>query len=306
MRQNNLLVAVVGCTAAGKTTLAIDLAQQLNGEIVGADSRQVYRYMDIGTAKPTAEERALVPHHLVDFVDPAEDFSLARYQDLANATIADCMARGRVPLLVGGTGQYVQAILQGWRVPRVSPQPALRARLAALADAEGPEVLHARLREIDPAAATAIGPRNARRLIRALEVYEVTGTPISAQQEKVPPPYTIVTCWLDWQREALYERIDLRVDQMIEAGLVDEVRDLRERGYGWELSSMASLGYKEFRPLLEGRASLAECVQTLKWNTHAFARRQEAWFKRLPHLHRIPAGPRALDDVLTLVARGVA
>ncbi len=281
MRQNNLLLALVGCTAAGKTALGIDLARHLGGEIIGADSRQVYRWMDIGTAKPTAEERAAVPHHLIDFVDPDEDFSLATYQDLAYAVIADCVERGLVPIVVGGTGQYVQALLEGWRIPRVSPQPTLRVALAAEAEQHGTDVLHRRLAAVDPDAAAAIGPTNARRLIRALEVYEVTGVPISVQQEKVPPPYTIVTSWIDWPREELYRRIDLRVDLMIAAGLVDEVRALRERGYGWELSSMASLGYKEFRPFLEGSTSLEACIQTLKWNTHAFARRQIAWFKRL-------------------------
>ncbi len=306
MKQNNLLLAVVGCTAAGKTALGIDLARRLGGEIIGADSRQVYRWMDIGTAKPTAEERAAVPHHLIDFVDPDEDFSLATYQDLAYAVIADCVERGLVPIVVGGTGQYVQALLEGWRIPRVSPQPTLRAALAAEAEQYGTDVLHRRLAAVDPDAAAAIGPTNARRLIRALEVYEVTGVPISVQQEKVPPPYTIVTSWIDWPREELYRRIDLRVDLMIAAGLVDEVRALRERGYGWELSSMASLGYKEFRPFLEGSASLDACIQTLKWNTHAFARRQIAWFKRLPHLHRIEAGPAALDKVLQIVADRVA
>ena len=301
-----LLIALVGCTAAGKTALGIELAQRLGGEVVGADSRQVYRLMDIGTAKPTPVERAQVPHHLIDFVDPDDDFSLATYQDLAYAAIADCVERGRVPVLVGGTGQYVQALLEGWRIPRVSPQPELRARLAAEADAEGSEALHRRLAEVDPAAATAIGPSNTRRLIRAWEVYEMTGVPISAQQEKIPPPYILLTCWLDWPRAELYARIDRRVDLMIDAGLVDEARALHERGYGWELSSMASLGYKEFRPLLEGQASLEECVQILKWNTHAFARRQIAWFKRLPHLHRIDAVPAAIDTMLGLVtARGI-
>ncbi len=302
MRLNNLLVALVGPTAAGKTALGIDLARRLDGEIVGADSRQVYRLMNIGTAKPTPEERAAVPHHLVDVVAPDEEFSLATYLDLASAAIDECVERGRVPLVVGGTGQYIQALLEGWRVPRVSPQPELRAALAAEAEQHGAEALYRRLNAVDPAAATAIGPSNTRRLIRALEVYEVTGVPISVQQQKEPPPYTIVTIWLDWSREELYQRIDQRVDQMIADGLVDEVRMLRERGYGWELSSMASLGYKEFRPLLEGAATLPSCVQTLKWNTHAFARRQEAWFKRLPHLHRVAAGPDTLDTILGLIA----
>ena len=298
------LVTIAGCTAVGKTELAITLAQRLGGEIVGADSRQIYRQMDIGTAKPTPDERAAAPHHLIDLIDPDEEFSLARYQESALAAIADITARGRLPLLAGGTGQYLMALLEGWQVPRVPPQPELRAALAAEADATGVEILFRRLADVDPDAARTTGPTNLRRIIRALEVYEVTGQPISAQQGKSPPPYHMVTLWLDMPREQLYRRIDERVDRMIDAGLVDEVRMLLERGYGWALPAMSSLGYKELRPFLAGEASLDECVQMLKWNTHAFARRQIAWFKRLPEARVIAAGPSAFDSALLLIAGG--
>ena len=301
------LVALVGCTAAGKSELAIDLAHSLGGEIVGADSRQVYRYMDIGTAKPTPAQRAAVPHHLIDIVDPDGEFSLALYQELALAAIAGITSHGRVPLLVGGTGQYVQAVLEGWTVPRVPPQPALRAELAEEAERSGVVSLHRRLAAVDPRAAATIGPTNLRRIIRALEVYQISGVPISAQQAKAPLPYHITTIWLDMPREHLFRRIDTRVDQMMAAGLLDELRDLRRRGYSWELPALSSLGYKEFQPWFEGTADLETCVQTLKWNTHAFARRQSAWFKRLPHLYRVTAGPTAQPEIVQLLAsRGLS
>ncbi len=283
------LVAVVGPTAVGKTALALALAQTIGGEIVSADSRQIYYGMDIGTAKPSPEERAAVPHHLINVVDPDEDFSLGMYQDLANAAITDITERGRVPLLVGGTGQYLAAVLQGWNVPRVPPHAELRTTLEREAAEHGATALHARLAAIDPEAAMGIQPTNVRRVIRALEVYEVTGQPISAQQTKEPPSYRITTLWLTLPAPMLYARIDERVDGMMAVGLLDEVRGLVERGYGWELPAMSSLGYREFQPYFAGEATLEEAVQRLKFNTHAFARRQASWFRRLPNITQLRA-----------------
>lgn len=280
------LTAIVGPTAVGKTALAVALAQQLGAEIVSADSRQLYRLMDLGTAKPTPAERAAAPHHLLDLCDPDEPFSLAAYQELATQAIAAIVTRGHPPLLVGGTGQYLAAVLEGWQVPRVAPQPELRASLERAAAEHGAAALHARLAAVDPAAATQIAPSNVRRVIRALEVYSVTGVPISAQQTREPPPYAIRTLWLTRPREELYARADARADAMVAAGLADEVADLRRRGYGWELPSMSSLGYIQLRPFLEGEATLAACVERLKFDTHSFIRRQEAWFRRLPGLER--------------------
>ena len=280
------LTAIVGPTAVGKTALAVALAQQLGAEIVSADSRQLYRLMDLGTAKPTPAERAAAPHHLLDLCDPDQPFSLAAYQELATQAIAAIVTRGRPPLLVGGTGQYLAAVLEGWQVPRVAPQPELRASLERAAAEHGAAALHARLAAVDPAAATQIAPSNVRRVIRALEVYSVTGVPISAQQTREPPPYAIRTLWLTRPREELYARADARADAMVAAGLADEVADLRRRGYGWELPSMSSLGYIQLRPFLEGEATLAACVERLKFDTHSFIRRQEAWFRRLPGLER--------------------
>jgi tRNA dimethylallyltransferase len=278
------LTAIVGPTAVGKTALAVALARRIDGEIISADSRQIYRLMEIGTAKPTAAERAAAPHHLIDICDPDEPFSLADYQELAAEAIAGIAARGRAPLLVGGTGQYLAAVLEGWQVPRVAPHPELRALLEAEAAAGGPEALHARLATVDPRAAAQIDPRNVRRVVRALEVHTVTGRPISEQQRREPPPYAIRTIWLTRPRDELYARADMRVDGMLAAGLIDEVAGLLRRGYGWALPAMSSLGYIQLRPYLEGAASLAECVARLKFDTHGFIRRQGAWFKRLPGL----------------------
>ena len=297
------LIAIVGPTAVGKTALSIGLARQLSGEIVNADSRQIYRYMDIGTAKPTAAERAAAPHHLIDSVTPDAPYSLAVYQAEALAAIEQITTRGHWPLLVGGTGQYAVAVLEGWDIPRVPPQPDLRARLEAEAAAQGTPALYARLQALDPAAAAKIEPNNQRRIIRALEVYEITGQPISAQQTKTPPPYRITTLWLTLDRPTLYRRIDDRVDAMIAAGLVEEVRGLIERGYDWSLPAMSSLGYKEFRPCFEERAPLEECIQRLKFNTHAFVRKQDMWFKRLPHCTQLPADdPALLERALAAIS----
>jgi tRNA dimethylallyltransferase len=293
------LLAIVGPTAAGKTALAIALARELGGEIVSADSRQIYRSMDIGTAKPTPAERAAAPHHSIDVVDPDEPFSLGVYQDLAAAAIAEVAARGRLPLLVGGTGQYLAAVLQGWHIPRVAPQPEIRAALEREAREHGAAALHARLAQVDPTAAAGIMPTNVRRVVRALEVYTVTGWPISELQTRLPP-YRARTLWLTLPPPALYARIDARVDAMIADGLVEEVRGLLARGYGWDLPAMSSLGYREFRPYFEGAATLEEAIQRLKYDTHAFARRQPNWFRRLPAVEQMPA------DSPDLLARALA
>lgn len=281
------LLAIVGPTAIGKTALAIALARALDGEIVSTDSRQVYRQMDIGTAKPTAQERAAAPHHLIDVVDPDDEFSLAIYQDMAYAAMAAIAARGRLPLLVGGTGQYLAALLEGWQIPRVAPQPELRAALEREAAEHGAAALHARLARVDPEAAAGILPTNLRRIVRALEVYHVTGEPISAQQVKRPPPYRARTLWLTLPTGELYRRIDARVDAMLAGGLVEEVRGLLARGYGWELPAMSGLGYRELQPFFAGQSTLAEAVERLKYDTHAFARRQPNWFRRLPDVTRL-------------------
>ncbi len=293
------LLAIVGPTAVGKTGVSIALARSLDGEIVSADSRQIYRGMDIGTAKPTAGEQAAIQHHLIDVADPDQDFSLAGYQDLAYAAIKAITERGRLPILVGGTGQYLAAVLQGWQIPRVAPQPELRARLEHEAATNGAIALHARLAQVDPIAAAGIMASNVRRVIRALEVFESTGRPISEQQTMHPPPYQIHTLWLTFPPAELYVRIDARVDTMMQAGLLEEVAGLIKRGYSWELPAMSSLGYREFQPFFAGECTLEEAVQRLKFNTHAFARRQPAWFRRLPALTQYSVGtPDLIEQVI--------
>ena len=273
------LVVIVGPTAVGKTALSLHLAEVLQGEVVSADSRLFYRRMDVGTAKPTPEECARVPHHLIDIARPGETVGLAEFQELAYAKIGDIHARGKLPLLVGGTGQDVRAVVEGWRVPRVPPDPALRARLEAQAEREGAAALHARLAQLDPDAAGRLDPRNVRRVIRALEVCLITGQPISQQQGKQPPPYRILQVGLTMERAALYARADRRVEAMIAAGLEEEVRRLVEAGYGWDLPAMSGLGYAQFRPYFEGQATLEQVVAEIRRATRRFIRHQYNWFR---------------------------
>ncbi|MBA7638382.1 tRNA dimethylallyltransferase [subsurface metagenome] len=272
------LVAIVGPTAIGKSKLAIRLAQTLDGEIVSADSRQVYRYMDIGTAKPSPEERTLVPHHLIDVVDPDEDFTLAIYQDMAHQAIEAIQKRGKLALLVGGSGLYVQAVVGGWRIPRVAPDPELRHNLEERAAREGYMALYEELKQVDPAAAKRIDPRNTRRVIRALEVCQISGMPFSQLQQSSPSFRTLVL-GLTTERADLYQRIDSRVDGMMERGLVQETEGLTKRGYSLDLPSMSGIGYKQIGRYLQGQIDLPQAVQQIKFETHRFARHQYAWFR---------------------------
>jgi tRNA dimethylallyltransferase len=304
------LIAVVGPTATGKTALAVRLARAVDGEIVGADSRQVYRRMDIGTAKPTPEERALAPHHLLDVVDPDQPFSLAQYLELATAALEDIWARGRQPLLVGGSGQYVWALLEGWTVPRLPPQRELRRSLEERAAQEGVDALHRELARVDPQAAAGIDPRNVRRVIRALEVYQATGRPISFWQEKAPPGWDTLILGLTCPREELYRRIDIRVDGMMEVGLVGEVRGLLAMGYSRELPSMSGIGYREVGQHLAGDLDLPTAVARIKTATHRLARQQGTWFRRDdPRIRWLAAGepfPEAMRLVESKLGLGRA
>ncbi len=272
------LVVLLGATATGKTGLALDIARALDGEIIGADSRQIYRYMDIGTAKPTIEQQAAIPHHLIDVVDPDEPMALADYQRGVHAAASAIYARGRLPLLVGGTGQYLTAVVDGWTIPEVPPNPALREELERFARLNGAQALHDRLRSVDPAAAEKIHPNNIRRTVRALEVSIESGQPISVLQRKQQPPYAVRQYGLRMERELLYTRADLRLEQMVADGFVDEVRRLLDMGYARTLPSLSALGYREIaRHLLDGE-SLAAMLETTRVATHDFIRRQETWF----------------------------
>ena len=269
------LLVLVGPTAVGKTALSLRLARQFGGEIVSADSRLFYRGLDVGTAKPTAAERAAAPHHLIDLCDPDETLSLGQYQRLAYRAIDDSHARARLPILVGGTGQYVWAVVEGWGIPEVAPQPALRAALEELGATEAARWLVA----LDPAAAERIDPRNTRRVIRALEVTLTTGRRMSDLQRKSLPPYEPLIVGLGRDRRSLYERIDARVDGMMAAGLLDEVTRLRDAGYDRRLPSLSGLGYRQLWAYLAGEMTLDAAVERIKFETHRFARQQATWFR---------------------------
>ncbi len=290
------LLVIVGPTATGKSGLALALALRLRGEIVSADSRQLYQGMDIGTAKPTPEERALVPHHLLDHITPDTSYTLTQYQADAQAAIADIHARGHLPLLVGGTGLYVRAVVDNLAIPEVPPQWELRRELEAQAAREGAAALHARLAALDPASAARIDPANVRRVIRALEVCLVTGQPFSALQGARPSPYRPLLLGLTCERARLYERADRRVDTMLAAGFVDEVRALVARGYDWRLPAMTSLGYGEIGAYLRGETSLNEAIERLKFNTHSYIRRQYSWFRPDARIHWLDCEQPNLED----------
>ncbi len=273
-----LLITIVGPTGVGKTALAIDLAGQLNGEIVSADSRQIYRGMDIGTGKPRPDQLARVRHHLIDRVDPDQAYTLAEYQADAYAAIANIFARRRQPLLVGGTGLYVRAVTEGLQIPAVPPNPALRAQLEERAAREGGGKLYDELQQVDPEAAIKIDPRNVRRTIRALEVYRSTGQKFSAAGKAEPPPFAVRRIGLTLPRDELYRRVDARVDEMIARGWLDEMRVLAAK-YDRALPALSSLGYPQMGAVLRGEMSLAEAAQEIKHHTHRFIRHQYAWFR---------------------------
>jgi tRNA dimethylallyltransferase len=275
------LVVICGATATGKTAAAIDLAGQINGEIVNADSVQVYRFMDVGAAKPTAAEKARVRHHLVDVVDPDEVFDAAAFARLGRRAVADIAARGKVPVVAGGTGLYIKALLGGL-ARRAASDPAVRQRLQRELAENGPAALHARLARIDPPTAARVHPNDAVRIVRALEVFEVTGQPLSAHHRDhrfTDAPFAAFVIGLDVPREVLYARIDQRVEAMVARGLEDEVRRLLARGYGPELKPMQSLGYRHMAALIAGRTDRQEAVRTLKRDTRRFAKRQLTWFR---------------------------
>ncbi len=279
------LVVITGPTAVGKTRFSLDLAEALNGEIVSADSRQIYRTMDIGTAKPTIAELERVPHHLIDVVDPDENLSLAQYVVQAKQAIETIQAAGKLPLLVGGTAQYINALVEGWSIPEVPPNPALRAELEAYADEHGAMALYERLVAVDAPAAEKIEYQNVRRVVRALEVYTTTGTPISQLQQKHPPNYSIRAYVFTMERERLYKRADQRVDDMMDAGFLDEVNMLMERGYSPKLPSMSGIGYSQLAEHLGGEITLTDAVEQTKIATHKFIRHQYTWFRKYNQSH---------------------
>jgi tRNA dimethylallyltransferase len=273
------LVVILGPTAVGKTETAIQLAERVNGEIISADSRLLYRGMDIGTAKPTAEQRAHVPHHLIDVAEPDEIWSLAAFQRAADKAIADIHRRGKLPILVGGTGQYLRAILEGWLPPKIAAQPRLRVALEAWARELGKEEIHQRLRTVDPEAAAIIDPRNLRRTLRALEVMFGSGQRFSDLRNKADSEYRVLQLGLTRPREELYQRIDQRIQQMLDHGWLEEVKRLLAKGYDADLPSLSAIGYCQLIEHVEGKSSLETAVEEIKRASRLFVRRQANWFK---------------------------
>jgi tRNA dimethylallyltransferase len=298
------IVVIVGPTATGKTDLAIALARQFGGEIVSADSRQIYCYMNIGTAKPTTAQRAAAPHYLIDFVPPDAVYTVAQYQQEAFAAITALHHNGKLPILVGGTGLYIRAVVDGLAIPDVAAQPTLRREWEELVAQAGAAALHQKLQELDPPAAVSIPATNVRRVIRALEVCVVTGRPFSAQRTATPPPLAPLLLGLTAERAELYQRADARVDQMLAQGLVDEVRALAERGYSWDLPALSGLGYRQIGAYLRGEVTLAAAVARLKYDTHHYIRRQLVWFHSDRRIHWLDiATPRLAERAIQIVAQ---
>lgn len=277
------LLILTGPTAVGKTHLSIELAKRLNGSIISADSMQVYRYMDIGSAKIMPEEMAGVRHYLIDVLKPEEEFHVARFQEMAKAALDEIYREGKLPIVVGGTGFYIQALLKDVDFSGDQGQSSYRRELEEKVRAKGPELLHQMLKEADPASAEAIHPNNVKRVIRALEYFHETGLKISdhnASQMEKESPYTFAYFVLNDERSRLYQRIEQRVDQMMEQGLLEEVRALQAMGYHRGMVSMQGLGYKELLAYLDGECSLEEAIAVIKRDTRHFAKRQITWFKR--------------------------
>lgn len=292
------LIVILGPTAVGKTGIAIELAERLGGEIVSADSRLFYRGLDIGTAKPSLSERERVPHHLIDVAEPDETWSLGRFQEAAREVIADIHTRSRVPILVGGTGQFVLAVTEGWSPPRVPANERLRFVLETLAAERDPLWLHSRLASVDPAAATSIDPRNLRRTVRAWEVILSTGQRFSEQRARSDSPYTLCLIGLIRPRPELYARLDGRIEAMFETGLIEEVRGLLAQGYSADLPSMSAIGYRECAAVLRGEMSLHEAKTQMKRLTRVFVRRQANWFKANdPAIRWFDAGQTQLEQI---------
>ncbi len=301
------IIAIVGPTAVGKSALGIHLAVRFGGEVVNGDSRQVYRGMDVGTAKPSLEDQSRVPHHLLDLREPDQPFSLAEFLDLARTAFRRIHKRGRLPILVGGTGQYLWALLEGWQAPRVAPDPELRRRLEQEAAAAGAQALHHRLGKLDAAAAARIDPHNLRRVIRALEVVGALGGPAPPARQRRPPYRSLVLGLTLPTRSELYRRIDQRVDDMLAAGWLDEVRGLLARGYDQQLPALSSMGYRELALHLEGQLTLDEAVRRIRSAHHRLARRQYTWFKPTdPRIGWIEPDGRGLLEAEAQVERLLA
>lgn len=297
------LAVVAGPTASGKTRLAIEIAKRFDGEIVGADSMQIYKYMNIGTAKPTAEERAEVPHHMIDFLEPDAPYSVAEYTEDAHKVIAEIASRGKLPVMCGGTGLYINSVVDDVTFGDFETDYALREELRKTAEAEGAQKLLEMLAEFDPESAQKLHPNNIRRIIRAIEFYKVTGTTISAHQKMTKEResrYEPIMLSIAWDRQELYERINKRVDIMLEEGLFDEVRSMMERGYTKQLNSMQGIGYKEVMDCMDGLMTYDEAVELIKQSSRRYAKRQLTWFRRDARINWINA-ENAVEEAIKII-----
>jgi len=296
------LIIIVGPTAVGKTEISIQLAKRLHGKIISADSRLFYKGMDIGTAKPSLEERNGIPHYLIDVAEPDEIWTLALFQREVHMLIPDINTRGYLPMLVGGTGQFVRSIVDGWVIPEVQPNPALRKALELWGDEIGKVALHDKLNILDPIAAQKIDPRNMRRTIRALEVIFNSGKRFSEQRRVIASPYDSLMIGLNRPREELYKRIDARIDMMFEKGFVTEVKSLLSLGYSSVLPTMSAIGYREVIDYLDGKTTLEEAKMLIKRATRTFVRRQTNWFKPTdPKIHWFEMGSNVLDEIYVYI-----
>lgn len=297
------LIVVAGPTASGKTRLAIDIAKSVNGEIVNADSMQIYKYMNIGSAKPTLEEQSEAKHHLIDFLEPDEEFSVADYTDLAHKVIAEIASCGKVPIMCGGTGLYINSVVNDITFGEIETDYKLREELNELAKQHGSQYLLDILKEFDPVSAQRLHPGNLRRIVRAIEFYRTTGIPISEHQEMTKQKesrYEPLMLCVKWDREVLYDRINKRVDIMLNDGLLDEVKQLMEMGYTKELNSMNGIGYKEIIDYFEGNMSLEDTVNLIKQSSRRYAKRQLTWFRRDKRIHWLDANEDFLAEGIQL------
>lgn len=284
------LIVVAGPTASGKTGLAIDIANYVGGEIVSADSMQIYKYMDIGSAKPTKEEQSQAVHHMIDFLEPHEEFSVADYTEMAHKVIADIYGRGKIPVMAGGTGLYINSVVNDVTFGEMDTDYELREELKKTAEEKGSEYLLHMLEEFDEVSAKRLHPNNLRRIIRAIEFYKITGKPISEHQEETKQTvsrYNPLMLCVNWDREELYDRINCRVDMMMNEGLLDEVKRLTDMGYTQALNSMKGIGYKEVMDYFDGKASLEETVEIIKQSSRRYAKRQLTWFRRDERIHYV-------------------
>ena len=304
----NNIICIAGPTASGKTALAVELAKQLDGEVVSCDSMQVYKHMDIGTAKPSFEEMQGIPHHMLSVAEPWEDFSVSRYCEMASAIIDDIISRGKTAIIAGGTGLYMDALIKG---NSFAPYPSTgrREELEALAENEGIEAVLSQLRSVDPESADRLHPSDQKRIIRAMEVYLETGTTITEHNRKtqqIPPRYTPVWFALeDADRQTLYNRIDVRVDQMINAGLLDEIRDLLNRGVPNNATALQAIGYKEFVNVLQDNDNLENAIALVKQSSRQYAKRQLTWFRRNKSIHWLVRNPGETTQEIVCRARQI-